>query len=198
MAGRRGVENRPGSSAEAQYPGPVAIEFSEYDPAWPGLAEQAIAELLTAQPGLFSAIEHIGSTSVPGLAAKPIIDLMAATGDLDDVVARADGLRELGYEFHDARMPGRLLYRRGRDGAWTHHLHVVEASTFATRNQLLLRDYLRANPADAARYASLKRTLAVTLTAGDDYTRAKTDLIQELTDKARSGRGLPPAPVWEA
>jgi GrpB-like predicted nucleotidyltransferase (UPF0157 family) len=65
----------------------MAVEFSEYDPAWRELAEQAIAEILTAMPGLFSAIEHMGSTSVPGLGAKPI-DLMAATDDLGNVVSR--------------------------------------------------------------------------------------------------------------
>jgi hypothetical protein len=59
------------------------LEFAGYDPAWPQLSRQAIAELVAALPGLFSTIEHVGSTSVPGLAAKPIIDLMAATGDLD-------------------------------------------------------------------------------------------------------------------
>jgi GrpB-like predicted nucleotidyltransferase (UPF0157 family) len=175
----------------------MAIEFSEYDPAWPELAEQAIAEILTAMPGLFSAIEHMGSTSVPGLAAKPIIDLMAASGDLSDVVARDGDLRSLGYEFYDAGMPRRLFYRRGCDGTWTHHLHVVEASTFASRSQLLLRDYLRAHPADAARYAALKRALAGTAAAGEDYTKAKTELIQELTDNARAERGLAPVPVWE-
>lgn len=175
----------------------MPIEFADYDPAWPEVADQARAELLTALPGLFSAIEHMGSTSVPGLAAKPIIDLMAATDDLADVVARERDLLSLGYQFHDARMPRRLLYRRSNDGAWTHHLHVVEASTFASRNQLLLRDYLREHPADAARYADLKRALAATQGAGEDYTKAKTELIQELTDMARAERGLPPVPIWE-
>jgi GrpB-like predicted nucleotidyltransferase (UPF0157 family) len=174
----------------------VAVEFAEYDPAWPTLAELAKAEIVTALPGLFSAIEHMGSTAVPGLAAKPIIDLMAATQDLDDVRAYDENLRRLGYEWHDARMPRRLLYRRARDGAWTHHLHVVEAGTFATRNQLLFRDYLREHPAEADRYAALKRQLATAATP-DDYTRGKTELIQEITDKARADRGLPSVSVWE-
>jgi len=76
-------------------------------------------------------------------------------------------------------------------------LHVVQATTFATRNQLLLRDYMRRHPDDAARYGALKRRLAALHDDGADYTRAKTDLIQELTDKARGERGLPPVPVWE-
>jgi GrpB-like predicted nucleotidyltransferase (UPF0157 family) len=175
----------------------MAIEITEYDPAWPDLAEQAKTEIVAGLPGLFSAIEHIGSTSVPGLAAKPIIDLMAATADLSDVVAREAELRGLGYEFHDAGMPGHLFFRRGQSAARTHHLHVVEASTFASRNQLLLRDYLRTHPADAARYAALKRDLAAAHLTYEDYTRGKTELIQELTDQARADRGLPPVPVWE-
>ena len=93
----------------------MPIEFAEYDPVWPELARQGIAEPIAALPGLFSAIEHVGSTAVPGLAAKPIIDLMAATDDLDRVVGRDGDLRLLGYEFRDAGMPGRLFYRRGAD-----------------------------------------------------------------------------------
>jgi len=134
---------------------------------------------------------------VPGLATKPIIDLMAATDDLDGVAARDGDLRLLGYEFHDAEMPGRLLYRRGPANARAHHLHVVQASNLPTRNQLLLRDYLRGHPDDAARYGALKRRLAALHDNGDDCTKAKTELIQELTDRARAERGLPPALVWE-
>ena len=175
----------------------MPLEFAEYDPDWPDLASLAMAELTAALPGLFSAIEHVGSTAVPGLAAKPIIDLMAASDDLDRVVVRGGELLELGYQFHDVGMPGRLFYRRGSDHAWTHHLHVVEASTFATRNQRLLRDYLRSHPDDVARYAALKRHLAAVHDDGGNYTRAKTELIQELTGKARAEHGLPPVPVWE-
>ena len=175
----------------------MALEFAEYDPAWPEMARRAMAELVAALPGLFSAIEHVGSTAVPGLAAKPIIDLMAATDDLDQVALRDEDLRRLGYEFHDAGMPARLFYRRGPANAPTHHLHVVAASTFATRNQRLLRDYLRSHPGDAARYGALKRRLAALHDNGAEYTRAKTELIQELTDKARAERGLPSQPVWE-
>ena len=104
-------------------------------PCRPQLARHAIAELVAALPGLFSTIEHVGSTSVPGLAAKPIIDLMAATGDLDGVGAREGDLHLLGYGFTTPGMPGRLLYRRGPASARAHHLHVVQASTLPTRNQ---------------------------------------------------------------
>jgi GrpB-like predicted nucleotidyltransferase (UPF0157 family) len=94
-------------------------------------------------------------------------------------------------------MPRHLFFRRGQNGARTHHLHVVEASTFASRSQLLLRDYLRSHPADAERYAALKRELAAAQLTNEDHPRSKTDLIQELTDQARAERGLPSVPVWE-
>lgn len=175
----------------------MPIEVAEYDPAWPERAAAAAAELHAALPGVFTAIEHIGSTSVPGLAAKPILDLMAATAALDLVTHQDAVLAELGYRPFDTGMPGRLFYHRDSAGRRTHHLHVVPADDFATRNQLLLRDYLRAHPADAARYAALKQRLAGVSVSGDDYTRAKTDLIQELTDAARAERGLPSVPVWE-
>lgn len=175
----------------------MPLEFTDYDPAWPGLADQAKAELTAALPGLFSTIEHFGSTSVPGLAAKPIIDLMAATHDLDLVRARDRELARLGYRFYDAGMPARWCYRRGTEAAPTHHLHVVLAGTFTTRNELVLRDYLRRTPEAAHRYADLKRQLARQHDTPEGYTRAKTELIQELTDSARAELGLPSVPVWE-
>jgi len=74
---------------------------------------------------------------------------------------------------------------------------VVPADTFGTRNEQLLRDHLRAHPGDVRRYAELKQRLAAEHTDGTEYLRAKTGLIQELTDRARADRGLPPVPVWE-
>jgi GrpB-like predicted nucleotidyltransferase (UPF0157 family) len=179
------------------YPDPMPIDVTDYDPAWPGLAASARAELRAALPGVFLAIEHMGSTSVPGLAAKPVIDLMAAAEEVDLVARHESVLRELGYDRFDTGMPGRLFYQRDRDGRRTRHLHVVPVNDFTTRNELLLRDYLRAHPGAAARYAELKRQLADVVRSGDEYTRAKTDLIQELTDAARAERGLPSVPVWE-
>jgi len=76
-------------------------------------------------------------------------------------------------------------------------LHVVPADSWPGRNKRLLRDYLRTHPAQARRYADLKRDLAVRHGASSGYTRAKTELIQELTDRARAARGLPSVPVWE-
>lgn len=175
----------------------MAIEVRDYDPAWPGLAEAAADELRAALPGVFGELEHIGSTAVPGLAAKPILDLMASVSSLDAVVAGEDALRALGYRRVDTGMRDRLFYPRDTDGRRTHHLHVVTADTWETRNERLFRDHLRAHPDAAARYGALKRELAGRTEDSDEYTRAKTALVQTLVDAARAGRGLPPVPVWE-
>jgi GrpB-like predicted nucleotidyltransferase (UPF0157 family) len=169
------------------------IEVVEYDEAWPVRAVAARAELIPL--GVFDAIEHIGSTSVPGLAAKPVIDLMAAVASLDRVPE--DALAGLGYHKFDTGMPGRLFYYRDADGRRDCQLHVVPAGSWETSNERLLRDHLRGHPDDARRYAELKRRLATEHTDGLAYTKAKTELIQELTDRARAARGLPSVPVWE-
>jgi GrpB-like predicted nucleotidyltransferase (UPF0157 family) len=173
------------------------IDVAEYDPAWPARARAAQAELRRGVPGLFAAIEHIGSTSVPGLAAKPVIDLMAAADDLGRVAGHDEVLAELGYRRFDTGMPGRLFYYRDEHGQRAWHLHVVPAATWETRNERLLRDHLRAHPSDVARYAELKKRLAAEHSDGTGYTRAKTELIQELTDRAWADRGLPSVSVWE-
>ena len=94
----------------------MAIEVVDHDDAWPGRAEAACAELRDGLPGLFTAIEHMGSTAVRGLPAKPVIDLMAAVVSLDRVTARSETLRLLGYRHHDTGMGGRLFYRRDEGG----------------------------------------------------------------------------------
>ncbi|MEU3232818.1 GrpB family protein [Nocardiopsis alba] len=176
---------------------PAEIEIADYDPHWPGMAAVAIAELQHASPGLFTEIEHIGSTAVPGLAAKPVIDLMAATESLRKVHDHESALARLGFTPHVNGMNDRLLYVRAPDGVRTHVLHVVTRTSWPTRNQRILRDHLRSHPEEAARYAELKRGLAATAISSGAYTEAKTSYIQEVTDRARKERGLPPEPVWE-
>ena len=128
------------------------IEVVEYDEAWPVRAAVARADLISL--GVFDAVEHIGSTSVPGLAAKPVIDLMAAAASLDAVAAAQDALAGLGYRRLEVGMPGRLFYYRDEDGQRAYQRHVVPADTWDARNERLLR----AHPADARRYAATGRT----------------------------------------
>lgn len=167
------------------------MTIAEPDPRWAGLGRQACVVLAP----LFLAIEHIGSTAVPGLPAKPVIDLMAAADDLDKVNDTA--LETLGYRAAPTDMPERLWYRREDYDSTAYHLHVVTAASWPTRNERLFRDHLLGHPGDRDRYAALKRELMDRFGTGPAYTRGKTELIQELTDAARAARGLPSVPVWE-
>ena len=175
----------------------MAVDIRDYDERWPELAEAAIAELRAALPCAFTVIEHIGSTAVVGLRAKPVIDLMAAAEALDLVVKSDDRLGALGYQRLETGMPNRLFYQRDQNARRSHHLHVVPVDTWATRNERLLRDHLRTHPDDTARYAALKERLREGGQDREAYTMAKTSLIQELVDQARGDLGLPPVPVWE-
>ncbi|WP_205650318.1 GrpB family protein [Actinoplanes solisilvae] len=170
----------------------MTIEIREYDPAWPNLAAEALDEVFAALGDAITAAEHVGSTAVPGLPAKPIVDLMAAAPSLEAVREREAGLLKAGYEYVDARMPGRLLYHRPG-----YHLHVVTAGSWDTRNQRILRDHLRSNVDDREAYAALKRSLAAEVDDRDAYTQGKTALIQRMVDDARARLGLPSVDVWE-
>jgi GrpB-like predicted nucleotidyltransferase (UPF0157 family) len=171
----------------------MPIEILEYDQRWPEQAATVIREVSEVLGDSIRDIEHFGSTSVPGLAAKPIIDVMVAAERFDDVENHVDRLAELGYQLMDTGTWERMWFVRG--GEVRVHLHVVTCEKWQTANERIMRDYLRAHPDDAMRYADLKRSL--TELDGDSYTRAKTRLIQEIVDKARTERGLPLIDVWE-
>jgi GrpB-like predicted nucleotidyltransferase (UPF0157 family) len=169
----------------------------DYDLAWPGLFVVQRDAILGVADGLILAIEHIGSTAVPGLAAKPIIDIAVAVGSVDvDGATLVDAVRPLGYVFFDARMPGRSMCTRDENGARAQHLHILPVSRWELLKERLMRDWLLAHPVDRDRYAALKIELGSRL-SGEDYTRAKTDFVQEMVDAARAERGLPSEPVWE-
>lgn len=138
------------------------ITVVPYDPAWSGLYEaeaQAIAGVLGQR---LTAIHHIGSTAVPGLAAKPVIDIMPvvrAVTETDE--CRAD-FEALGYEYlGEFGIPGRRYLRKGGDER-THQMHIFASDdVHAIARHLAVRDYLRAHPARAAAYGALKLELAV-------------------------------------
>jgi GrpB-like predicted nucleotidyltransferase (UPF0157 family) len=173
------------------------VTIVEADPGWAARGAEICDELIALPGKPFLEVEHVGSTAVPGLAAKPVIDAMASAVSLGYAAAANDDLAALGYHLIETGMPARLFYRRLDADGFSAHLHVVSAESWPTRNERLLRDHLRAYPADRDRYAELKRRLMERHGPGDAYTRGKTSLIQEMTDRARAARGLPSVPVWE-
>jgi rfaE bifunctional protein nucleotidyltransferase chain/domain len=165
------------------------IAVVAYDPRWPEMFEEDKRRILDAVGRHVLAVEHVGSTSVPGLAAKPIIDVMVGVRSLADAPLCVTPLHELGYVYqprHEIIMPGRRYFRRGPSGADTHHLHMVELGGDFWTEHLLFRDYLRAHPEAARAYEGLKRKLAAA--HGSDraaYTDDKTDFIRSVVARAR-------------
>jgi GrpB-like predicted nucleotidyltransferase (UPF0157 family) len=162
----------------------------EYDPQWPRLFEQEKAALLTALGDRLVAIEHMGSTAIPGLSAKPIIDIIAALRSLDEVPACLEPLRGLGYHYvpeFEALIPERRFFRKGPPEKRTHHLHLFAEGEFGERHERLFRDYVRAHPEAAQEYGRLKRELAAQYGADrEGYTNAKTDFVQHIIALARA------------
>jgi GrpB-like predicted nucleotidyltransferase (UPF0157 family) len=171
------------------------VEVVAYHPTWPAIYK-AERDVLLAVTSQFIELEHVGSTAVPGQVAKPVIDVMAAVLSLQDVVLET--LTELDYHLIETGMRNRLFLRkRARDGQ-VFHLHIVEHDTWHERNERLMRDYLLTHPEAVQAYGDLKVQLAQQYPEDSLlYTKAKTEFIQEVMDKARDALGLPRVNVWE-
>ena len=159
----------------------AAIVIEPYDPQWPAAfeAERRVLDEVLA-PWLVGAIEHVGSTAVPRLAAKPVIDIMAPVESLDASCDAIEALAGAGYCYFPYRAAVMHWFCKPSEAVRTHHLHVVPHGSPLWRERLAFRDALRTDPALAARYAALKHELAARFGADrDGYTDAKTEFIRE-------------------
>jgi GrpB-like predicted nucleotidyltransferase (UPF0157 family) len=166
------------------------IVIADYDPAWPILFERLAAPVRAACGDLGAVVEHVGSTAVPGLAAKPIVDIDVVVPEVADVPEAIARLRGLGYVYQgDKGIPGREAFL-WPPGAPRHHLYVVLAGGAAYARHLALRDLLRRSPELAREYGGLKRALAARY-AGDriGYTEAKTTFIARALARRGGTRG---------
>jgi GrpB-like predicted nucleotidyltransferase (UPF0157 family) len=137
-----------------------AILIADYDPEWPALFARLRSGIEPALEGIASRIEHVGSTAVPGLAAKPIIDLDVVVPSVTDVPLAIERLASLGYVHEgDLGIVGREALRAPA-ALPKHHLYVCVHGSAALANHLAVRDALRADPALAQEYGRLKRRLA--------------------------------------
>jgi GrpB-like predicted nucleotidyltransferase (UPF0157 family) len=160
------------------------IVIVDYDPTWPDRFAQERRRIMTALGSIARQVEHIGSTAVPGLAAKPIIDIIVTLDDVDDEGTFVPQLAGAGYLLR-VREPG---HRMMRSAALDVHVHLWPESGHELDRHVRFRDQLRASPADRAAYASLKRSLAEREWEDMNfYARAKGDLIAEILGRATSG-----------
>lgn len=169
------------------------ITIVDYSPAWPAQYAAEVRRIRASVGEYVTAIEHIGSTAVPGLGATPIIDVMVGVERLADAETCIESLTDLGYEycpeFEDA-MPYRRYFRKTTAEAHTHHLHMVETASEFWERHRLFRDYLRDHPAVAQQYEALKRELAEAYRHDvERYGAGKSRFIEAIEERARDHYG---------
>jgi GrpB-like predicted nucleotidyltransferase (UPF0157 family) len=166
----------------------MKVQVTDYSPTWREMFERE-KQLLAAVIKESASIEHIGSTSVVGLAAKPVMDILIGLDDFstaDEIVPRVEAL---GYKYvpeYEDVMPDRRYFKKVAGGISTHHIHMVKIGGEFWQRHLLFRDFLRTNPDIADEYAALKKNLsAVEWKDKNDYTEAKTAFIKNIENKAK-------------
>lgn len=163
------------------------IYLVPYDPTWPRQFDEERARLAhVLSPWLTGTIEHIGSTAVPGLMAKPVIDIMAGVRDLASSLDARAALASLDYVYFPYRPDVMHWFCKPSPARRTHHLHLVPVQSALWTERLLFRDYLRSSPAAAAEYTALKVSLAAH--HGSDreaYTAAKGGFVRSILERPR-------------
>lgn len=166
------------------------LEIAPYDPRWPDQFAAERDRIAAVLGTLAIRIDHNGSTSVPGLAAKPIIDIQISVAALERLEAYAPGLAQLGYvHVPHADDAFSVFFHRPAVWPYTHHVHVVQSGGIEERRTLAFRDYLREHADVAREYERLKRSLAPRFSAAEFATRqayadAKGPFIEDVTQRA--------------
>ena len=164
---------------------PLAFTLHEYDDGWPRIFAEHRDRIVDAVGDAAVGVEHIGSTSVPGLAAKPIVDILVVVDDITAEEDYLDALLAAGYELRVREPRHRLVRTTARDI----HVHIYQHGDAAIDEYLLLRDRLRSDAADRALYESTKRALLEGTWADmNAYSDAKTDVIVAIKRRARAAR----------
>jgi GrpB-like predicted nucleotidyltransferase (UPF0157 family) len=175
------------------------VSVVQPEPSWPERFSQERDLLRPLLGRITDELQHYGSTAIPGLVAKPIIDMMAPVASLDEADVLGDQLTKVGYSKIDAGFLKRRFFRKEtEDSEVAYHLHLVVSSTWPLKNELLLRDWLIQHPDIAHAYEMLKVKLAAEY--GDDmprYTKGKTSFLRRVVNDARLSRGLPLECDWD-
>ena len=168
----------------------MRILIENYDSSWPELFQREADRIRTALAARVLAVEHVGSTSVPGLAAKPVIDVLLVVADSADELSYAPALEASGYILK-FREPDWFEHRLFKSCDPEVNLHVLSQECPEIERMLLFRDWLRANPEDRDRYAAVKLALAMREWGTvDEYAQAKTGMVEQILVRAQETRRL--------
>jgi GrpB-like predicted nucleotidyltransferase (UPF0157 family) len=164
----------------------MRIELVEYDPQWPAMFEDHAARIRAALGDRAVLIEHAGSTSIPGLAAKPRIDVILAVPDSTDEAAYVPALESAGYNFV-LREPDWFEHRLMRGTQPDSNIHIFSTGSPEIDKMLLFRDWLRSNKQDRSLYERTKREFAQReWEKVQDYADAKTEVVEAIVSRARA------------
>jgi GrpB-like predicted nucleotidyltransferase (UPF0157 family) len=175
------------------------VSIAGSDPSWPEHFTQERERLRPFLGRIADELQHYGSTAVPGLSAKPVIDMMAPVSSLNHADELGKRLAKAAYRKIDAGFIKRRFFRKKVEGAdLAYHLHLVVSPTWPLKNELLLRDWLIQHPNIAHAYERLKMKLAAV--HGDDmprYTEGKSSFLRRAVNDARLNLGLPVERDWD-
>lgn len=170
-----------------------------HDPRWRDLFEAEAQQVAAALGANVVAVHHIGSTAIPDIFAKPVVDLLVEVRDVAEVDGRSSSMESLGYEvLGEYGIPGRRYFRKeNRQGIRTHNLHAFKTGSAEVQRHLTFRDYMIAHPEDAHSYSELKRSLAEQHPQSfDEYMDGKDGFIKEVDRRAARWRASQADRAW--
>jgi GrpB-like predicted nucleotidyltransferase (UPF0157 family) len=167
------------------------VKVVPHNPQWRDAFEAEAKQVAAALGEHVVAVHHIGSTAIPNIYAKPVVDLLVEIRDITEVDNRSSAMESLGYEvMGEYGIPGRRYFRKDNpEGIRTHNLHAFAAGSAEVERHLTFRDYMLAHPVDAQRYSELKRKLAEEHPQSmDGYMDGKDGFIKEMDRRAAQWR----------
>jgi GrpB-like predicted nucleotidyltransferase (UPF0157 family) len=167
------------------------VEVVPHDPRWRDAFEEESKHLAAALGENVVAVHHMGSTAIPNIYAKPVVDLLVEVRDINEVDGRSSAMESLGYEvMGEYGIPGRRYFRKdNQEGIRTHNVHAFEAESAEVERHLAFRDYMIAHPVEAQDYSELKRKLAEEHPQSlDGYMDGKDGFIKEMERRAAQWR----------
>jgi GrpB-like predicted nucleotidyltransferase (UPF0157 family) len=166
---------------------PIRVEVVPHNPIWRNEFERE-SKQVTLALGDVVAVHHIGSTAIPNIYARPVIDLLVEVNDITQVDERSSAMEALGYAaMGEFGLPGRRYFRKDNEaGVRTHHVHTFAAASPEIERHLAFRDYMIAHPEDAQQYSELKRALVKKLHGSDieGYMDGKDGFIKQIEKRA--------------
>ena len=161
------------------------VILKDYNKEWSKLFDKEAKLISSIISNYLVNIQHIGSTAIPGIVAKPIIDIAIGIDDLSNIKQIITLLEEGGYEYRGEQgIPDRHLFVKGNEECRTHHIHVMVNTSYEWKKHILFRDYLKSNPKVAKQYSELKKRLAAKFEFDrEKYTNGKEEFILGILEK---------------